>query len=221
MVQAFDRKRPAVCDARTLRACFTTSDPGFLRQSRARTRSCRIPAPRGKAGHHAGEPAQYLHADGADPAGHAHAAWGGDGDRRGAQGPGQGRRAGWRTGHALARAVGRTLSRRCSFGQQRHCARARAAVAPQSDRCRARPLASADTRPPVGRHIPDFVSFVQRIAIELINANESEAIETDRALRRNWLEARGYRVIDFTVADVERDLVGELDRLAALLPGRP
>jgi tRNA/rRNA methyltransferase len=74
---------------------------------------------------------------------------------------------------------------------------------------------------PVGRHIPDFVSFVQRIAIELINANESEAIAKDRALRRDWLEARGYQVIEFTVADVERDLAAELDRLAALLPGRP
>jgi tRNA/rRNA methyltransferase len=74
---------------------------------------------------------------------------------------------------------------------------------------------------PVGRHIPDFVSFVQRIAIELINANESEAIAKDRALRRDWLEARGYQVIEFTVADVERDLAAELDRLAILLPGRP
>ncbi len=73
---------------------------------------------------------------------------------------------------------------------------------------------------PVGRHIPDFVSFVHRIAIELINAGESEAIAKDRALRRNWLETRGYRVIDFTIADVERDLAAELDRLAALLPGR-
>ena len=73
---------------------------------------------------------------------------------------------------------------------------------------------------PVGRHIPDFVSFVHRIAIELINAGESEAIAKDRALRRNWLEARGYRVIDFTVAGVEADLDGQLDRLAALLPGQ-
>ena len=34
---------------------------------------------------------------------------------------------------------------------------------------------------PVGRHIPDFVSFVHRIAIELENADESEAIVADRA----------------------------------------
>jgi tRNA/rRNA methyltransferase len=71
---------------------------------------------------------------------------------------------------------------------------------------------------PIGRQIPDFVSFVHRIAIELTNANESEAIVKDRADRRTWLEARDYRVLDITVADVERDLVTELDRLHQLLP---
>jgi tRNA/rRNA methyltransferase len=71
---------------------------------------------------------------------------------------------------------------------------------------------------PVGRQIPDFVSFPHRIAIELINPNETDTIAKDRATRRGWLEARNYRVLDVTVADVERDLAGELDRLAALLP---
>jgi tRNA/rRNA methyltransferase len=71
---------------------------------------------------------------------------------------------------------------------------------------------------PVGRHIPDFVSFVHRIAIELTNAGESEAIIGDRADRRRWLQARHYRVLEMAVADVERDLAAELDRLAQLLP---
>src|ERR1700674_4408650 len=48
---------------------------------------------------------------------------------------------------------------------------------------------------PVGRHIPDFVSFVHRIAIELENPDESEAIASDRAARKAWLEARDYRVV--------------------------
>jgi tRNA/rRNA methyltransferase len=73
---------------------------------------------------------------------------------------------------------------------------------------------------PVGRHIPDFVSFVRRIAVELTNAGESEAIIKDRTARRTWLEARDYRVVDIAAADVERDLAAELDRLASLLPGR-
>jgi len=66
---------------------------------------------------------------------------------------------------------------------------------------------------PVGRHIPDFVSFAHRIAIELVNPNESDAIAADRAKRRAWLAARDYRVVDMQVADVERDLDGELARL--------
>ena len=56
---------------------------------------------------------------------------------------------------------------------------------------------------PVGRHIPDFVSFVHRLAIELVNPNELEAIVADRAGRRTWLEARDYRVIEMRVGDVE------------------
>jgi tRNA/rRNA methyltransferase len=70
---------------------------------------------------------------------------------------------------------------------------------------------------PVGRHIPDFVSFVHRIAIELVNPNESEAIANDRAARNAWLESRAYRVIDMHVADVERDLETELARLEGLI----
>jgi tRNA/rRNA methyltransferase len=71
---------------------------------------------------------------------------------------------------------------------------------------------------PVGRHIPDFVSFIHRIAIELENPEESEAIAADRAKRREWLEERGYRVFNVAAADVERDLAAELDRLASRLP---
>jgi len=70
---------------------------------------------------------------------------------------------------------------------------------------------------PVGRHIPDFVSFVHRIAIELENPEESEAIVTDRAARGAWMEARGYKVVHMRVADVERDLAAELDRLESSL----
>ena len=68
---------------------------------------------------------------------------------------------------------------------------------------------------PVGRHIPDFVSFVHRIAIELENADESETIVADRAARKAWLEARDYRVVNMRVADVEGDLASELERLDA------
>jgi tRNA/rRNA methyltransferase len=69
---------------------------------------------------------------------------------------------------------------------------------------------------PVGRHIPDFVSFVKRVAIELVNAEETEVIAQDRAARRGWLEARGYRVCLLNAVDVERDVAGQLDRLGAV-----
>jgi tRNA/rRNA methyltransferase len=74
---------------------------------------------------------------------------------------------------------------------------------------------------PVGRHIPDFVSFVHRLAIELVNPDETELIVSDRSARQAWLEARGYRVVSMIVADVEGDLVAELDRLEAGLLERP
>src|SRR5271154_2038608 len=66
---------------------------------------------------------------------------------------------------------------------------------------------------PVGRHIPDFVSFVHRLAIELVNPDETELIAKDRATRREWLESRGYRVIDIKAAAIEADLATELGRL--------
>jgi tRNA/rRNA methyltransferase len=74
---------------------------------------------------------------------------------------------------------------------------------------------------PVGRHIPDFVSFVHRLAIELINAGETEVIANDRAARKAWLEARGYRVFNMAAGNVESDLAAELDRLASSLEECP
>ena len=70
---------------------------------------------------------------------------------------------------------------------------------------------------PVGRHIPDFVSFTHRIAIELVNAHESDAIRADRAARSDWLRARDYQVIEMRAADVEHDIAPQLDRLRAMI----
>jgi tRNA/rRNA methyltransferase len=74
---------------------------------------------------------------------------------------------------------------------------------------------------PVGRHIPDFVSFVNRLAIELINPDETEIIASDRSARQAWLEARGYRVVGMHSADVEGQLAAELDRLESSLQECP
>src|SRR5438128_12327747 len=69
---------------------------------------------------------------------------------------------------------------------------------------------------PVGRHIPDFVSFVKRVAVELVNADETEVIAADRAARKAWLEARGYQVCVLDAAEIERDPAAQLDKLAAV-----
>src|SRR6201996_7967521 len=65
---------------------------------------------------------------------------------------------------------------------------------------------------PVGRHIPDFVAFLHRIAIEIAHPGEGETVLRDRASRREWLAQRYYRVVDIAAADAARDLAAGLDR---------
>ena len=62
---------------------------------------------------------------------------------------------------------------------------------------------------------------MHRLAIELINPDETAIIVSDRATRQAWLEARGYRVVSMPTADVEGNLAAELDRLEASLPEGP
>ena len=199
--------RPPVRDARTFRAGLAAPDAGVLRQSGPRTRQGRIPAPAREARDHAGQSAQHLHPDGPDQAGHAHAARRGDGDRR-------------RAARARPRAACSTANRphgcaRCwpSTGRGRRCrgdsgtVRGLARLLRRNPTDAERILWQALTRDrrfagqfkrqtPVGRHIPDFVSFVHRIAIELVNPDETEVIVKDRAARQAWLEARDYRVVE-------------------------
>jgi tRNA/rRNA methyltransferase len=72
---------------------------------------------------------------------------------------------------------------------------------------------------PVGRHIPDFVSFAQRLAIELVNPDETEVIARDRDDRQAWLEARGYRVVAIRADEVTSDVAAVLGRLETALAG--
>ena len=66
---------------------------------------------------------------------------------------------------------------------------------------------------PVGKQIPDFVSFPLRMAIELVDADEAQTVRRDRAERRQWLEARDYRVVDVAAADITAKLAEVLDHL--------
>ena len=70
---------------------------------------------------------------------------------------------------------------------------------------------------PVGRHIPDFVSFPLRVAIEIEQPGETEIIATDRAQRQQWLEQRGYRVVRVVATEIERSALAVLDRLDGAL----
>ncbi len=67
---------------------------------------------------------------------------------------------------------------------------------------------------PVGRHIPDFVSFVHRLAIELINPDETEIIASDRAARQAWLRGARLPRHRHAIRPMSRaDFAAELDRL--------
>jgi tRNA/rRNA methyltransferase len=66
---------------------------------------------------------------------------------------------------------------------------------------------------PVGPHITDFVSFALRAVIDLVPEGESEAAAQTRADKRAWLGERGYRVLEVTAEEVDRDVVKTIDRL--------
>ena len=70
---------------------------------------------------------------------------------------------------------------------------------------------------PVGRHIPDFVSFPLRTIIDLVPAQESEEAATARAEKNAWLTERGYRVIPLEASAVNADSAVVLDDLALAL----
>jgi tRNA/rRNA methyltransferase len=69
---------------------------------------------------------------------------------------------------------------------------------------------------PVGRHIPDFVSFPLRLVVEIVPDNESAPETEARCARRAWLEERGYRVADVASGAVEANINVVLDMLAAI-----
>jgi len=72
---------------------------------------------------------------------------------------------------------------------------------------------------PVGPHINDFVSFQQRLVIDVVLDKESAEQATVRAEKQTWLQERGYRVVAIKQGDLERDLPAVLDSLSAALSG--
>jgi len=72
---------------------------------------------------------------------------------------------------------------------------------------------------PIGPHINDFVSFQQRLVIDVVPDAEGEAAAKARADRHAWLKERDYRIVTINQAELSRDLAGVLDSLAAALVG--
>jgi len=72
---------------------------------------------------------------------------------------------------------------------------------------------------PVGPHINDFVSFQQRLVIDVVPTKESEERAKARAEKQNWLQERDYRVVAIKQADLERDLPAVLESLEAAIAG--
>lgn len=74
---------------------------------------------------------------------------------------------------------------------------------------------------PIGPHIADFVSFPLRCVIELTPDGGNEQAAQARAAKCAWLVAHDYRVIETKAAEVEQDVAGVLDKLAAAIPAAP
>ena len=56
--------------------------------------------------------------------------------------------------------------------------------------------------------------FPLRLVVDLVPEDESEAAARQRAEKRAWLLARGYRVIEVRAGEVQADVARVLDRLA-------
>ncbi|MET0670253.1 MAG: TrmJ/YjtD family RNA methyltransferase [Xanthobacteraceae bacterium] len=70
---------------------------------------------------------------------------------------------------------------------------------------------------PIGPHVADLVSFRQRLVVELVPPDETEAAKKSRAERHAWLTERKYSVMELSTADTEANLGQALDRIAAAL----
>ena len=68
---------------------------------------------------------------------------------------------------------------------------------------------------PVGPHVTDIVSFPLKAVIELMPPDENEAAAKARAERHAWLTERGYRVVDVSMIDIERNVGAVLNGFAA------
>ena len=69
---------------------------------------------------------------------------------------------------------------------------------------------------PVGPYVADFACYTARLIVELDGGQHAENAEAD-ALRTDWLEAQGFRVLRFWNNDVMANIDGVLERISAAL----
>ena len=72
---------------------------------------------------------------------------------------------------------------------------------------------------PLGRYIVDFSCYDSRLVIELDGGQHGERSVED-ALRTQWLESRGFRVLRFWNNEVEENMDSVLMRILEELDGR-
>lgn len=70
---------------------------------------------------------------------------------------------------------------------------------------------------PIGPHVADMVAMPIRLVIDLVPVEDDAGAAQARALRREWLVARDYRVVEVRLGAIEADLAGTLDGLAAAM----
>ena len=68
---------------------------------------------------------------------------------------------------------------------------------------------------PMGAYIVDFVSFENKLVIELDGGqhNEKEVVEKD-VKKTKWLEGKGYRVVRFWNNEVLTNIEGVLEKIS-------
>jgi tRNA/rRNA methyltransferase len=72
---------------------------------------------------------------------------------------------------------------------------------------------------PIGPHINDFVSFRERLVLDVLPAHESQEAAQARAERHAWLKERDYRVVTIRESDIAADVGAVLGSLDAVITG--
>ncbi len=68
---------------------------------------------------------------------------------------------------------------------------------------------------PIGPQVADFLAQPLRLLLEIVPADEAAEAKTARAAKRGWLEARNYRMIELSSAEIIEHLETVLERIAA------